>query len=225
MTPGERSAIRIFASARIVLLDFDGPVCNVFAGRPAAGVAERLRSLLDGLDLPVDVAATSDPLHVLRRAADLDRSRIPRLDSALTAEETEATSTSAPTVGADDLLHSCRAAGRRVAVVSNNSAAAVHAYLDRHRLAPLVQHVQGRDPRDPGLMKPHPHPVERALTALGAQACDAALVGDSLADIGAARAAGVRVIAYAGTPDKVGRLAHADGLTTRLEVLTRVNLR
>lgn len=36
----------LLASVRCVLLDFDGPICSVFAGTPAAVVAERLRQHL-----------------------------------------------------------------------------------------------------------------------------------------------------------------------------------
>lgn len=45
-----------------VLLDFDGPVCSVFAGYPASRVAENLRVALTtrGIDVTDGLAAISD---------------------------------------------------------------------------------------------------------------------------------------------------------------------
>jgi beta-phosphoglucomutase-like phosphatase (HAD superfamily) len=110
-----------------------------------------------------------------------------------------------------------------VAVVSNNSAQA-HSYLDRHGLAALVQHAQGRDSDDPHRMKPNPYSVSQALAALHASAVDAVLIGDSVTDIDAARAVDVRVIAYANKPDKTERLAGADAATSDMHVLARAAL-
>jgi hypothetical protein len=38
----------LLARTRYLLLDFDGPVCDIFAGLPATAVAERLRKLITG---------------------------------------------------------------------------------------------------------------------------------------------------------------------------------
>jgi Haloacid dehalogenase-like hydrolase len=93
--------------------------------------------------------------------------------------------------------------GLPVAVVSNNSAGAVTAYLLAHRLASYISPIVGRAYADPARMKPNPEPVRQAVTDLGIQPSRAALVGDSLSDIEAGRAAGVRTIGYANRPAKV----------------------
>jgi phosphoglycolate phosphatase len=59
------------------------------------------------------------------------------------------------------------------------------------------------------LLKPSPHLVSRALDALGANADEAVLVGDSTSDIDAARHAGVRTIGYANKPGKVDHLTNS----------------
>jgi phosphoglycolate phosphatase len=205
-----------------VLLDFDGPVCNVFAGYPAHDIADELRHLLtDGhhLDLPDDVQTTRDPLHVIHRTADLAPHLWATADTALRAAEVQAITTATPAPGAAEFLAACQATARPVAIVSNNSAEAVTTYLRLHNLTPLVTHVQGRDARHPGLMKPNPYSLHQALTALDAKPGGAVLIGDSLTDLDAARAAGVRVIAYANTPSKLTALAHADAVTTSMQTL------
>jgi HAD superfamily hydrolase (TIGR01509 family) len=216
----------IFASTRVVLLDFDGPVCDVFAGLPARDIAEQLRDLLtappDGLDqLPDDVIATDDPLHIVRRVIDIAPERFAAVDIALRAAELTAIAGAEATPGAVEFLRNCHATGRRVAIVSNNSAEAVAAYLERHDLTELVDHVQGRDPVDLHRMKPDPAPLRAALAALDASPQSAALIGDSLSDIEASRAAGVHAIAYANKPTKTERLAAADTVITDMNQLAQ----
>ena len=46
-----------------MLIDFDGPVCQVFAGIPSHVVADELRSQLraTGINIPPDAATLDDP--------------------------------------------------------------------------------------------------------------------------------------------------------------------
>jgi phosphoglycolate phosphatase len=125
-----------------LLLDFDGPVCSVFAGRPAADVAASLKALAgietetdDPLRILVEMAFRSDPI-LTRRVAD-----------ALRDAEVAAVTSAAPTDGAELAI---RGAGT-VVIVSNNSGAAVEAYLRAHDLLPFVAGISARDDDlDPG---------------------------------------------------------------------------
>ena len=45
MSTAPEELAAIFAPVRHVLLDFDEPVCSIFAGFPAADVAQRLRAV------------------------------------------------------------------------------------------------------------------------------------------------------------------------------------
>jgi len=205
-----------------VLLDFDGPVCDVFAGYPAHDIAEELRRLLadeHGVTLPADVQATQDPLHIIHRTADIAPHLSTLIDTALRAAEVKAVVTAAPVPGAAELLAACRTSGKPVAIVSNNSAEAVTTYLRLQDLAGSVAHVQGRDRRDPGLMKPNPYPLHEALAAIGGGPAGAVLIGDSLTDIDAARNADVRVIAYANRPGKAAAFASADAVITKMQAI------
>ena len=51
-----------------LLLDFDGPVCGIFAGYPAPRVARELIAALRaaGVDVPDATAEQTDPIEVLR---------------------------------------------------------------------------------------------------------------------------------------------------------------
>lgn len=45
-TEARPAALTALAASRVVLLDFDGPVCSIFAGRAAPLIAHELADLL-----------------------------------------------------------------------------------------------------------------------------------------------------------------------------------
>jgi phosphoglycolate phosphatase-like HAD superfamily hydrolase len=114
----------------------------------------------------------------------------------------------APAPGAIELLRALRAAGATVAIVTSNSSRTVAAWLrmwageeladpeglarpeDRAEAASAVDLIVGRDSGLP--LKPSPATIERALAACDISPADAAFVGDSAADLNAAKAAAVR---------------------------------
>jgi hypothetical protein len=134
---------RILPTSPHVLLDFDGPICSVFAGISGVVVADRLRHVLDDQGIGIDepTKRTSDPLAVLRN----------------------------------------------VAV------------------------VVGRKRERPDLMKPNPFPIIEALRQLRSPPANAVLIGDSIADLGAAQASGIRCIAYRDDEQRLEQLREADG--------------
>ena len=76
--------------------------------------------------------------------------------------------------------------------------------LDVGAAAPPISAVVARTEPDTGLLKPHPHLVQRAIDRRRTTPDACVLIGDSATDIPAARAAGTAVIAYAnkhGKPD------------------------
>ncbi|MEV4119475.1 HAD family phosphatase [Micromonospora sp. NPDC049645] len=219
---------RLLGGVGAVLLDFDGPVCSIFAGYPAAHVAAELVDVLRrrGVDVPPELASEPDPLEVLRRSVTMGQSVTPAVEDALCAAERRAVETAEPTSYGREVIVAARQAGLSVAVVSNNSAEAVSAYLAAHRLAGHVSPVVGRAYADPARMKPHPDPILRAVRHLGEPPDRCVLVGDSLSDIEGARAAGVRVIGYANRGSKVDafRAANADVVITSMGEVARVLL-
>lgn len=76
-----------------------------------------------------------------------------------------------------------RQVGLSVAVVSNNSAGSISAFLAAHRLAGHVSPVVGRAYTDPARMKPNPEPILQAVRALGETPGRCVLIGNSLSDI------------------------------------------
>jgi HAD superfamily hydrolase (TIGR01549 family) len=203
---------RILSQAEALFLDFDGPMCSVFAGLPASVVVDHLCVVLaDGGygDPPPEIEKSSDPFDVLRYAATLGETEARYANAAFSACEAEAIRTAEPTPGADDLLSVWSGLGRPLAIVSNNSTLAVEAYLDLYNLSPYVSYVSARTSPNPGLLKPNPHLLTLATVALDVQCCRSALVGDSTADMEAARATGVPAIGYANKHGKAARLAGA----------------
>jgi HAD superfamily hydrolase (TIGR01549 family) len=202
-----------------LLLDFDGPVCGIFAGLPAPGVAGELVQLLraEGVELPDNIAAEPDPLAVIRWTGyHCDQQLTTAVEDALTALELRAVQTATPTPYGHEVIRAARDIGMPVAIVSNNSRRAVSAYLALHELAELVERVNGRPYARPEMMKPEPWMVLDAVQALGSEPAACVLVGDSMTDIVAARAAGVHVIGLANRPRKVAPFAIADAVITTM---------
>jgi beta-phosphoglucomutase-like phosphatase (HAD superfamily) len=77
-------------------------------------------------------------------------------------------------------------------------------------VAPIV----GRPHAEPGLMKPDPGVVLAAVRALNVAPSSCTLIGDSLTDIEAARAASVGIVGYANRPWKVEAFFGADAVVT-----------
>jgi HAD superfamily hydrolase (TIGR01509 family) len=202
-----------------LLLDFDGPICSVFAGLPAPRVAELLAS--NGTPLPDSVAGEDDPIEVLRFTSLLDLDVASRVEAALRDAEQAATATATPTPDAREVILACQQTGRRVAIISNNSQAAVETYLRAQHLAEQVDVIVGRTDPDPRLLKPHPHLVLRALNALGGDPATSSFVGDSTSDVQSAKAAGIQSVGYANKPGKTDRLqgAGADAVVTSMAEL------
>jgi phosphoglycolate phosphatase len=217
-TTDPRTLRHILTRITALLLDFDGPVCSVFAGLPAATVVNQLCVVLADsghTDLPAQLTKSDDPFEVLAYAASLGETEAHYVNAAFTAHELEAIATAEPTPGAHDLIRAWTATGRPLAIVSNNSAIAIQAYLDLHGLSSHVAHVSARTSPDPALLKPHPHLLTTALTTLGVPPAAAAFLGDSTTDITAAHAAGTISIGYTNKPGKTSQLiaAGADAIT------------
>jgi HAD superfamily hydrolase (TIGR01509 family) len=194
-------AARLVSESSAVLLDFDGPVTPLMPAPANVGAADAARRALDarGSTPPDSLATTSDHLAVLRWAWSHMPEALADIDGACTIAEMDSVQTCTPTPGAHTLLTALDATGTPVVIVSNNAAAAIYAYLQRHHLTAYVRDVLGRPFMRPDLMKPHPHIVRRALTITGASAENVVLIGDSVSDIEVARTVGVHSIGYAKT--------------------------
>lgn len=219
--------LALIKRARVVLWDFDGPVCRLFAGHSADGVASDLVSWLEGRGLHGLLTDTEreslDPQVVLRA---VDR-RHPgsdlaaELEERLTQEELRAASSAMPTPYADPLIRTWSAVGSRLAIATNNSPRVVRKYLESRGLVGcFAPHIYGRT-EELSHLKPDPHCLNRALNAMGAAPADALMIGDTPSDHEAAARAGVPFLGYANNPRKAKILREA-GAGTVVESLERV---
>jgi phosphoglycolate phosphatase len=101
-------------------------------------------------------------------------------------------SSSTPYPGVIEGLERMRAAGLRLACVTNKAAAFTAPLLEKSGLARFFDAVVTAD--QVGARKPHPEPFLFACRELGVEPAAAAVIGDSANDAEAARAAGCRVL-------------------------------
>ncbi|MFF4415239.1 HAD family hydrolase [Streptosporangium sp. NPDC001559] len=194
-----------------VLIDFDGPICSVFAGLPAPEVAQRLRATLlsNGEQVLASWGSETDPLALLRRISTERPALAAVADAALTRLEEKAVELAQPTSGGEAVLRACGESGRTVWLVSNNASSAIRAYLNAHGLSSQVAGVFGRVPADPASMKPSPRLLLDAMNAAGSGPAECIFIGDAIRDVEAGDAAGVSTIGYANKPGKDSSLAAA----------------
>ncbi|MGW3966843.1 HAD family hydrolase [Amycolatopsis sp. NPDC005003] len=220
-------AAEVLARARALLLDFDGPVCSVFAGIPASTVANQLRGVLADCghaDLPEAIAASADPFDVFQYAATLGEDQARFVEVAFAAHEVEAISSATPTSGAHDLIEAWHESGRPLAIVSNNGTPAIGAYLDLYDLRRSISFVSARTGPNAALLKPSPYLLQQAVAALEVPPSESVFLGDSTSDMVAAKAAGTASIGYANKPGKGTKLvmAGADAVTEVIKGLATV---
>jgi phosphoglycolate phosphatase len=218
-SPGTDAAAlgAIIARTRWLLLDFDGPICSIYAGLPAPTVADKLRQLLPG-ELPEEIANNSDPIEVFRYSATVSDELAARVEAEMADLEVAAVPTADPTPYVHQVIASARESGRTIGVVSNNSTRAVNAYLDRHSLTDGIALVVARTSHNPAQLKPNPHLIDKAIRGLDADPAATTLVGDSLTDIEAAHSANVASIGYANKTGKQERMTqlHAGAVITSM---------
>ncbi|MGN9815707.1 SAV_2336 N-terminal domain-related protein [Streptomyces sp. SD11] len=222
--PEHATAAAALLERPCVLLGFDGPLVRLYTSDTEKQAARELAALLAELRDPEaalrgeplspqggptqPLEGRSNPLDLLRAfaghplGADLRR-RLNRI-------EERAVSTAAPTPFSDALITTLSSLGRRTAVVADNAPSAVWRYLHSHgRLTGLVTGgVHGRAD-DLTLLMPNPDCLLRALDHLGVPPKDAVLVGSSVAELTAARAAGVRFLGYTRSEGHKRRLVRA----------------
>lgn len=201
-----------------ILLDFDGPVCTLFAGLPAEDVAADLSQIItrhsqefdrNGAQLDLGDNWRCDPLAVLRICNRFAPELIAQVEDVLQTAELAAVETARPAAGAEEFLTERAQYGQPVVIVSNNSEPAICAYLKQHHLTGLVTGVYGRPAGQPSLMKPHPYLLNQAARSLRQDPARLIMIGDSVTDIQAAHSANAVAIGVANKPHKKRQLRDA----------------
>lgn len=193
-------AWEIIAGAKALLLDFDGPITALMPPPLNAQAAERARAALDKSSLPAEIRTTTDHLAVLYFAAQHFPERFSAVEQACSKVEVDCARISRPSPEAQALLRCAESRPAPVAVVSNNSADAVREFLKRFTWAAPMRTLACRTPEVGTRLKPDPFLVREALGRLAVtDPAVCVFVGDSVSDVQAGNAAGVRVVGLAKT--------------------------
>ncbi|WP_432942906.1 HAD family hydrolase [Kribbella sp. CA-253562] len=197
--------------SRVVLLDFDGPVADLFPMGSGSRIGDAAREPLvrAGVELPEAVRRTVEHLVVLEFAGAYAPDTVEDVERASVAGELEAAGTAPVTAGVVDFLAACAETGRPVVVVSNNCAPSIVQWLEREGLQQQVAGVVGRPFGQPALMKPNPALLDGVLNELDVPAANCLMVGDSVSDIEFGRRVGARSVGYAKSAERGAQLAEA----------------
>lgn len=181
-------------SASWLLLDLDGPLCQLFGEGQAATATAAVRTVAGAC---ADDGALHgrflDEWRAVRRRCPDAKGLDAAIHSDLAEVETRLART-APLRCEPATLALLSRHYRGVAIVSNNCEAAVRIILDRLEASASVFAI-GRGP-DPSCLKPDPALIHKGMELLGASPEDTLFVGDALADHEAAMRASTRFVFF-----------------------------
>jgi myo-inositol-1(or 4)-monophosphatase len=211
----------ILRSARYLLFDFDGPVCDL-AGAIPADITDRLRRLAhdEGIQAPAD----GDSFDILAAVAGHHPKLAAALDTELASTELAAVAHATVPGYLHEALAACRDSGRTPAVIGRQAADAVHAYLAKHGLSDQAAIVITTSAYPPGHLQTVAHLLEDTIGALQATPGECALITASPASIDAAQGIGAHAVGYARTPADREHLTDA-GATCTIPSLADLTLR
>jgi pyrophosphatase PpaX len=177
---------------RTVLFDLDGTLIDSGA-MILASFRHATRTVLAREIPDAELAALVGGSNIHEQMRTIDATRVDELVDAYRAHNTPLHAELQSFAGIEPVLDELRAAGRRLAIVTAKRRKTVDLAfavlpLERYFDAVVTSESTARH-------KPHPDPVLAALELLGSRPEEAAFVGDSPYDVGAAKAAGVFAVA------------------------------
>jgi pyrophosphatase PpaX len=180
---------------RVVLFDLDGTLID---SGPIilASMQHAVRTVLDREIAYEELAATVGGQGLVAQMQELAPDRVDELVEVYREHNDPLHETLEAFAGMMDVLPRLRAEGRKLGIVTAKRHRTVALALERfpwleEQFEVVVAH------EDTTRHKPDPEPVLAALTRLDAEPSEAAYVGDSPFDIGAAKAAGTFAVAVA----------------------------
>lgn len=190
-----REVQALLEGASALLLDFDGPLAALMPLPANTNAADAARAVLEGIELPGGIASTTDHLAVLRWSLEhLPEHLTLEVEVACTNAELAAAGDCQESPNCAALLQYAERAGLPVAVVSNNAATAVEAFLKRMGRLAQVDAISARTPSTVEWLKPRPELLIVAADALRIDISTAVFFGDAVSDVVAAKRAGCAVV-------------------------------
>lgn len=188
--------------SQIILLDFDGPIAGLFHNVHIVNEVEALRVT----HIPhAEILPDYDHLELIRQAHSTGETNVwSAMEADVVAFEIRAAQCAPMTNHFEAFLASLD--GKQIAVVTNNAPEAVVAFSEANGGILAGVPVFGRLEGQPGLLKPHPSALHRAIEHYNGTAEQSVLVGDSGTDVIVANLIGAKSVAYALTDETVGSL-------------------
>jgi phosphoglycolate phosphatase-like HAD superfamily hydrolase len=208
---------KLMAPVQCVLFDFDGPICDLFSGHPAYHIADALKSYFCAHNLLTkEMALENDPQAIFRNSAPMwisdNKERVELfllLEQHLTRSECRAAITAVPTLNYIDFVEHLARKKIKMAVTTNNSPQAVERFFEYRGVDHFEGNVFGRTGPNPDDLKPNTLILREAMKELKVHPSRCLMIGDSVTDYLAAKAANVPFLGFTYTFDKCAALMEA----------------
>ena len=185
----------LFDAAEALFLDFDGPIAALMPPPKNEEAAAAARRAIHKIDLPIEIATTTDHLGVLGWAMlNCPDEVLVSVEAACTSVELHAARSCDESLDAAALFDYASSRQIPIAIVSNNAADAVRCFLERRGWQDRVTSLACRTTRTIELLKPNPGLLFNAAEALNVNPSSALFVGDSVSDVRAGLQALVPVL-------------------------------
>ncbi len=153
---------------RLLILNFDGVICNLFKNTDLQEVKEEMRYAMRKFGVTYD---TNDNLFTAYSAishlygTDRRRNALPNamVGTILDRTEWKAVDSAEDIAGAAEFIADYFKAGGKIGIATNNSEACVYKWLQMHDLDHLPITVSGRVNGNPHLLKPNPKSIKEII--------------------------------------------------------------
>lgn len=198
--PPKETLQSVMEPVKAILFDMDGPLCHLFGSYPASEVTHNLKLELNTLKKLPEEAMLEDDFFKVLWAVERTGEPMYYWEQALTELEKDAALSAPPAPFIEQLFPVLEENLIGRAIVTNNNTEAAYQFLRKNKLEHLFgKHVFGRCRPDFRELKPNPLFLNNAMRSLQVDPAECLMIGDSVTDYQAAKAAHVPFLGYSHT--------------------------
>ena len=190
---------------KVVILDFDGTICRLFANSDLNGLILKLQDVISKYGIKTkklsDCFEVFEVIEECIKTEDKRSLALMEVDKIITDAECEAVENGIDVAGIKEFISYCDANNISIGIATNNSKLCIEKYLRLKNIVGTIP-IVARDVCHLDRMKPSPWMMNELKRILGIDSADMLFIGDNPSDYQCARAAGVNFVGITVTEKK-----------------------